>query len=506
MAARTVPRVDAVTVVALMLATPVAGAVRIADIDASPAIDGAVPELRVTLVEANAWGVEPCAAPRARVLCARAAPSERVRALRVVDGVEEVAVSPADFEHGAAVATAWVVVVDAGAPIAPRWADVRTAAAAWADAVPRPGDRLAVVFLGETRPVTRSPWFTFEERGRALEALGFQALPLMPLGRDEPLGPAFRAAVAEAAEHLPTLPTSVDVGRVVAGLFTDGRTATAQQALEVRGDRARSPHVSRTRLVDVEAFWFPHDAANPRADGSGGVLDVAGERGRVHRLDGATRESVVRALALEARAPSEHAARVRLDLRDRDLLPSVPAVELVGEGAAVLDRSPAWTLPFGPEAWPLPVPSVDAGDLPDLFLAPPLGGASPRRWRVFWLPKTDDRIVVEPGKPMLRTHLEALVATDHELPTSTASGRIGATLDAAALVARASAPLSLVVFDEVSHRATPLRHDRAPELARGTWAVPLVDGPRVLRLAVLLVGLAALAFAARSRRRRSADG
>jgi hypothetical protein len=214
----------------------------------------------------------------------------------------------------------------------------------------------------------------------------------------------------------------------------------------------------------------------------------------------------VRALAVEARAPSDHALRVRLDLRERDLLPDVPGFELVGEGGRVIDRSPEWVLPFGPEGWPLPVPRVAAEALPDLFVDAPLHGPAARRWRVFWLPQSDDRTVVPQGKPTLRAHLEALVATDHELPTNATDGRVGATLDAAALVARASTPLSLVVFDDVSHRATPLRHDLAPRIARGTWAKPLVDGPRVLRLGTLLAGLVLLALGARARRRRAAEG
>jgi hypothetical protein len=380
---------------------------------------------------------------------------------------------------------------------------VRTAAAAWADAVPRPGDRIAVIFLGETRHVSRTPWFTYDERARAQEALGFQALPLMALGRDEALGPVFRAALAEATHDLPSLPTSADVGRVVAGLFTDGRTATAQQALDARGAHTRTIRERRTRLVDVEAFWFPHDLADPRADGSGGILDVTRDRGRVHRVDGPTRDAAVRALALEARAPSERAVRVRIDLRNRDLLSGIPALQLLGEGGEPVDRTPPWELPFGPEAWPLPVPSVDAEDLPDLFVGAPLTGLAARRWRVFWLPASDEHTIVPKGKPTTRAHLEALVATDHELATKTTDGRVGATLDAAALVARASAPLSLVIFDDVSHRATPLRHDHAPHVARGTWAKPLVDGPRVLRLGTLVAGLLLVALVARARRRHA---
>jgi hypothetical protein len=125
---------------------------------------------------------------------------------------------------------------------------------------------------------------------------------------------------------------------------------------------------------------------------------------------------------------------------------------------------------------------------------------------VFWLPSADERVVVEPGRPVLRSDIEALVATDHELPVRVAEGRIGATLDAAAIVARASGPLTLVVYDDESRRATPLRHDRAPRVARGTWAAPLVDGPRVVRLAALVSGLAGLVLTARARRRRASDG
>lgn len=478
---------------------------RILAVDPSPAVDRGLAALRVTLAEEVSWGTVACAPPRPAGLCGRTGPARAAASVAFVGGTDA---SPVvgDAQH---VPTAWLVVVDAGAPITPRWHDVRTAAFAWLNEVPREGDKVAVVMLGETHHVSRTPWFAYEQRERASEALGFQALPLMALGRDEALGPVFRAAVAEALRDLPTVPSAADVPRVVVGLFSDGRTRTAQAALEEKeraGRAPRPPANARTRAFELEAFWFPHDLADPRADGSGGILDVARERGRVTRIDGTTRESLVREAARRAQTPADKARSVLLEARDRNLFPDIPAVELRDDRGATLDTTGPLTVPLEREAWPLPRVVLALDELPDLAFAPPLDDTTEQkhRWRAFWLPVSEaSGIVPEPGAPTSRATIEALVATDRELNLASARGLVRSRLDSAAMLERASGPLAIVVYDDTTGRATPMRPADAAIIPPGTWTAPLVDGLRALRLGLLLAGLLGLSALVRWRKRRN---
>lgn len=478
---------------------------RILSVDASPAVDRTVPALRVTLAEDVSWGTMPCAAPSTAAVCARPAPPRPPTSVALEGGPESAPLAR-EAHH---VPTAWLVVVDAGAPITPRWQDVRTAAFAWLDEAPRPGDRVAVVMLGETRHVSRTPWFSYESRDRAREALGFQSLPLMALGRDEALGPVFRVAVAEALRDLPTVPSSEDVPRVVVGLFSDGRTTTAQAAFEekVRSGHAPAlPVARRTRSYEVEAFWFPHDRDNPRAHGTGGMLDVTRERGRVTRFDAAPREAAVREAAARARAVADRAYVTLLEAPRRNLFPGIPSIELRDDRGGVLDATGPLTMPLEREAWPLPRVPLALDDLPSFAFAPPLpADADPvPRWRAFWLPLAEAPKVLPPaGQPIARATLETLVATDRELTLTASEARLHATLESAAMLERASGPLAIVVYDDTSGRATPMRPEDAPLIPQGTWTAPLVDGLRVLRLAVLAGSLVGLAALVRWRKRRA---
>ncbi len=478
---------------------------RILSVDPSPAVDRGLAALRVTIAEEVAWGTVACAPPRASGLCARSAPP-RAPASVAFEGGSETSPIVGDAHH---VPTAWLVVVDAGAPITPRWHDVRTAAFAWLDEAPREGDKVAVVMLGETHHVSRTPWFSYENRERASEALGFQALPLMALGRDEALGPVFRTAVAEALRDLPTVPSSADVPRVVVGLFSDGRTRTAQAAFEERERAGRSPKPpapARTRAVEVEAFWFPHDVTDPRADGSGGMLDVARDRGRVSRIDGATRESFVREAARRARVPADKARSLLLEAPTRSLFPEVPSIELRDDRGTALDTTGPLTMPLEREGWPLPRVVLAVDELPDLAFVAPLSDTADQehRWRAFWLPVSEaPGLVPEPGAPTSRATLEALVATDRELTLARGRGLMRARLDSAAMLERASGPLALVVYDDDTGRSTPMRPADAAIIPQGTWTAPLVDGLRALRLGLLIGGLVGLSSLVRWRKRRN---
>ena len=493
--------------VALALSSRVDGALRIVDVDASPAIDELVPALRVTLVDGVSPGVTRCPAPAIGRICPLASPATPGVEVRLARPGRGVRLDSDRAFGGDRLPTAWVVVLDAGAPIAPRWADARSAAFSWLDEVPSEGDRVAVVVLGETHHVSRSPWFSYAERGRASDALGFYALPLMPLGRDEALGPVVRAAVAELVRELPMLPTAGDVGRVVVGLFSDGRTATAQEAYAAkRRAHEAPPPARRSRLIEYEAFWFPHDSGDARADGSGGMLDVAAARGRVHRVEGTTREAVVRGRAREAKRLSERPLAVLLDAAELSLFPEVPSVALVDADGMPVDVVEAGRLPLGREAWPLPKTELDLGAMPVVRVPIPLGDVPEghRAWRAFWLARDESQVAVRQGMPVDRGVVEALVATDHELEVRVEGPSLFATLPPAALVARAQGALSLVVYDATSGRATPIRHDRALVIARGNWAAPLVDGPRVLRFTLLAGSLGALLLLAHLRRRADA--
>jgi hypothetical protein len=507
---RRLRRVFTASTLAFALAPSAHAAVpaRIVAVDASPAIDRGLAALRVTLAEDVSWGTEPCAPPRTGAICAKPPPPRAGTVVTLAGGREASAVT-GDAHH---VPTAWLVVVDAGAPIAPRWQDVRTAAFAWLDAVPREGDRVAVVMLGETHHVSRTPWFSYEQRARATEALGFQSLPLMPLGRDEALGPVFDAAVAEALRDLPTLPTGDDVPRVVVGLFADGRTRTAQAALDEKTRAGRTPSkplATRSRSFEVEAFWFPHDLADPRADGSGGMLHVTRERGHVTRFDGAPREAAVREAARRAQAPADRATTILIEAPNRNLFPEVPAVELHDDRGALVDATGPIAMPLEREAWPLPRVVVALDDLPNLALVPPLasGGEQDHRWRAFWLPIAEaPAIFPASGASVTRASIEGLVATDRELTLAPSGGLFRARLDSAAMLERASGPLAVVVYDDVTGRATPMRLTEAPVIPQGTWTAPLVDGLRALRLGLLCAALAALSTLARVRKRRASSG
>ncbi len=478
---------------------------RIVSVDASPAIDRSVPAIRVTLAEDVSWGTLRCAPPSDHALCARRAPAKSPATVGLSGG-PEIATIGGETQR---VPTAWLVVVDAGAPVAPRWQDVRTAAFAWLDEVPREGDTVAVIMLGETRHVSRTPWLSYAQRSRAADALGFQSLPLMALGRDEALGTVFRVAVAEALHDLPTIPTTSDVRRVVVGLFSDGRTQTAQAALEARirsGRPIASPASPRTRAFEVEAFWFPHDLADPRSDGSGGLLDVTSERGTVTRIDGPAREAFVRQAARRARAPSERATSVLLEAPTRSLFPSVPSIELRDERGDALDATGAITMPLEREAWPLPRTLIATDDLPDLAFRPPLDDTTgeSHRWRAFWLPASEEaRLAPQGGSPVARGTIEALVATDRELTLARDGESLRTRLDSAAMLERASGPLLVVLYDDATGRATPMRAVDAPLVPQGTWTAPLVDGLRALRLGLLLASMLALSALARWRKRRT---
>ncbi len=496
-------------VVALLVANAAFAAMRVVDVDASPAIDDALPALRVTLAGHVPWGVERCAPP-SKSLCAKAGPRDEAVSVRLV-GAEAPAVTLENASRSERIRTAWLIVVDAGAPVAPRWQDVRLAAFAWLDAVARDGDRIAVVMLGETRPVSTTPWFTFAEREKAREALGLQALPLMALGRDEALGPVVSRAVADAVDDLPVLPTSDDLPRVVAAVFTDGRTETAQAAWEAKGSRSpvREPRSNaRSRQVEIEAFWFPHHVTDPRADGTRGLLALTAQRGRVHRIDGPYRESVVRDAAALARSGSEGAIRVRIESPTASILPAIPAVEALSASGSVVDSVVAGSLPFEPESWPLLAATLVSDDTDSVLVRVPLAdaeGTSPR-WRVFWMPASDHKVALNPGEPVRHGALEALVATDRELALEPVEGDAWRVhIDPEAALARAQEPIDLVVYDDVTRRATPLRHDRALRLERGTWVAPLANGPRIVRLAVIGGAFAGLVAWARVRRRRGID-
>lgn len=492
---------------AVLAARADARSLRLVDVDASPAIDDAVPALRVTLAEGVSWGTERCAPPRTG-LCEKPGPRESTAAIRFADGAS-VAIDAHTHRRSTALPTAWIVLVDAGAPVAPRWYDVRSAAFAWLEAVPREGDLIAVVMLGETRPVSRSPWFSFAERDRAREALGLQALPLMGLGRDEALGPVVDRALGDALHDLPFLPTSRDVPRVVAAVFTDGRTETAQAGLEARGDKgSRLPgdraDVERSRQVEIEAFWFPHDQHDPRADGTRGMLALTQARGRVHRIDGPYREAVLQDAAALARRPSDAAMQLRLERADASVFPALPAIEALGPSGAVVDDLPAGTLPLEAESWPMPPGSIVSDDVDEVLVKVPLPEREGVRhhWRAFWMPASDDRVAREAGDPVRKSDIEALVASDRELTLEPRGDVWSVHLDTATSVARAQEPLDLVFYDDESRRATPLRHDRALRLPKSAWTAPLIDGPRILRVSVMAVSVTVLVGWARLRRRR----
>ena len=487
---------------------------RIVDVDASPAVQDSVPALRVTMAEGVSWGMTRCGPPQLAALCTKVAPPQEAISVRM-GGTDE-AVIPREYaDKKTNLRTAWLVLVDAGAPVAPRWQDLRSAAFAWLEAVPREGDLVGVAMLGETKPVSRTPWIDFASRQQARDALGQQALPLMALGRDEALGPVVQRAVADALLELPVITQADELSRLVVGVFTDGRTRTAQAALEGRRgagvagvpDAASDAGAAstRSRRVEFEVFWFPHALDDPRADGSSGVLALTTDRGRVHKFASAFRPSQMTPAAALARRPSETAIQFRVMGPAQRLFPSIPRIEALASDGAAIDIFPAGSMPLTDASWPLPQVALLDVSRSSLRLGVPLRAATPEghRWRVFWMPTSDETVGLNPGAAITRASIEALVATDRELVVTATGDALDVALDGTATLARSQESLDLVVFDDVTERATPLRRDLALHVEKSVWTSPLIDGPRVVRVTILAVTLVGLASVRRRRRRES---